>query len=134
MNKFLHALALFSVIIGIGGLTGTAFAQNDTSEINDVLYHLVTASTFLIAGIFYSASGYINKLRRSLSGEKVEIDYVRMGKTMILGVVLGIGAFILSIYNGDIIHVDTMHEFFVQVGLNAAAILFIHKWILASPK
>jgi len=130
LKKFI----LFALVIGaLSFFTSTVYGQVSTdsqSEVNIFTYG-VTAVTFVAAGVFYSMSGYIKKMRKKLSGDdSVTLDYSKMGKTIIIGIVLGVGAFIISTYLGETIHVSNMHEFFVQIGLNMSAILVIDKWIL----
>lgn len=130
LKKFI----LFALVFGVLSFgTSVVYGQVSTDpqpEVELVTY-IVTGTTFIAAGIFYSMSGYVKKLRKKLSGDNsVVLDYSKMGKTTAIGVILGIGAFILSTYNGETIHISTMQEFFVQVGLNTTAILIIDKWIL----
>lgn len=125
---------LFALVFGALSFgTSVVYGQTSTNpqpEVELVTY-IITGTTFVAAGVFYSMSGYVKKIRKKLSGDNsVKLDYSKMGKTTLIGVILGIGAFILSTYNGDTIHVSTMQEFFVQVGLNTTAILIIDKWIL----
>jgi len=124
---------LYALVFGVLSFGTSAVYGQSTDPQSEISYigHAITGLTFVAAGVFYATSGYIKKIRKKLSGDNsVKLDYSKMGKTTIIGVVLGIGAFIMSTYNGDIIHVANMHEFFVQVGLNMSAILIIDKWIL----
>lgn len=125
---------LFALVLGaLSFATSTVYGQvsTDTQPEVELMTYVITGATFLVAGIFYSTSGYVKKLRKKLSGDNnVEFDYSKMGKTTVIGVILGIGAFVMSTYLGETFYVVTMHEFFVQVGLNMSAILIIDKWIL----
>lgn len=131
LKKFiLFALVFGALSFGTSAVYGQV--STDPQPEVELITYIVTGTTFIAAGIFYSMSGYIKKLRKKLSGDKsVVLDYSKMGKTTAIGVILGIGAFILSTYNGETIHISTMQEFFVQVGLNTTAILIIDKWILS---
>jgi len=126
-KTILFALVFGALSFGTSVVYG---ASVDQAEISYLTY-AVTLLTFVAAGIFYATSGFIKKIRKKLAGDdSVKLDYSKMGKTTIIGIVLGIGAFIASSYNGEVIQVLNMHEFFVQVGLNISAILIIDKWIL----
>lgn len=128
-------IALYAVVFSILGLGTTAvYGQSSTSVPNEVvtpLHYAVTMLTFVAAGMFYSSSGYAKKLRKKLSGDtSVTLDYKKMGKTTIIGIIIGVAAFIWSTYHGETITVTTMEQFFVQVGLNMTAVLIIDKWLL----
>jgi len=132
-------LVLFSAGIGfVNGQMAIAL-ENDTSVTTAIdtpepttnsLAYLIAFSTFIVSGVFYSASGWIKKIRRKLAGADVPLDYKKMGKTVAIGVILGIGAFIYSTWDGDTIAVGTAQEFFIQVGINTSVILLVDKWIL----
>lgn len=124
--------ALLALVIGALGFgTSAVYGQTNTLVEVEPITYVVTGLTFVAAGIFYSSSGYVKKLRKKLSGDtSVTLDYTKMGKTTLIGVVIGIAAFIWSTYNGETIHVTTLEQFFVQVGLNTTAVLFIDKWLL----
>ncbi len=116
---------LYALVFGVLSFGTSAVYGQSTEPQSDISYigHVVTGLTFVTAGIFYSTSGYIKKIRRKLAGDNtVRLDYHKMGKTTAIGVILGAGAFVMSIYAGDIIHVANLHEFFVQVGLNISFI------------
>ena len=120
--------------------TGFAFAQNDTSVIEaeveegaSIVQVGITFLTFVASGVFYAASGWIKKIKRKLSGDDTKLDWSKLGKTTLIGVILGVGAMIASIAMGEIIIVDTAQQFLTQIGINTAAILFIDKWILGRP-
>lgn len=97
-------------------------------------HNAIALLTFVASGIFYSASGWIKQVRRHLAGEKVALDFRLMGKSVLIGLVLGIGAFVFSSYNGDTIAVSNIHEFVTQASINTTAILFIDKWLLGRSK
>lgn len=129
-NRLLLVIAgfvLFSTAIGF--VNGQMAEVEPEPPINPLVY-LVAFSTFIVSGVFYSASGWIKKIRRKLAGDNVPLDYKKMGKTVAIGIILGIGAFIYSTWDGDTITVSTAQEFFVQVGINTAVILLVDKWIL----
>jgi len=130
---------LFSA--GIGFVNGQmAIALEDDTSITTVidtpepttnpLAYLIAFSTFIVSGVFYSASGWIKKIRRKLADDTVTLDYKKMGKTTLIGVILGIGAFIYSTWDGNTIAISTAQEFLVQVGINTTVILLVDKWIL----
>jgi len=131
MNKgFKIALFVAAMAIGSYGLQ-SAFAQEEipTESIN-IIGMGVALVSFIVAGVFYSSSGYVKKVRRKLAGEDVHLDYAKMGKTVGIGVILGVAAMIWSTYNGDTIAINNIEEFLAQVGLNASVILIVDKWIL----
>lgn len=96
----------------------------------------IVFASFIVAGVIYSASGWLKKVRRKLAGENVPLDYRKMGKSVLIGVILGIAAMAWSAYEGDVIIITDAREFGVQVGLNMAVILLVDKLILgtAQPK
>ena len=129
IKKLVPFLAI-SVLLSVG--IGTVYAQTSTAttEESSLHHYAYVALSFLASGIFYSASGWIQRVRRKLAGENVALDYSKMGKSVLIGVILGVGAFAYSTYQGDTISIHTPQEFLVQVGINTTAILFISKWIL----
>jgi len=140
-NRLLLAIAAFvllSAVLGIANGQMVIAQSSDTSvttaEVEEAttsgLEYLIAFSTFIVSGVFYAASGWIKKIRRKLAGDNVPLDYQKLGKTTLIGVILGIGAFIYSTWDGDTIAVTTAQEFFVQVGINTTVILFVDKWIL----
>ena len=116
-----------------------------TAEVTAVAWALWGLS-FIAAGVFYSASGYAKALRRALTGESPNLDYRKMGKSVILGVVLGIVAIVLSHavevegpILADLSDTDPRKVLYAFIGLagsHTAVILAADKWLLgrASPK
>ena len=123
------------LLIASAPVMGLAFAQEagiiEVAEERDPIFDaIVYFSTFIVAAVYYSSSGYIKKVRRALSGEDVIIDYKKMGKTVLIGVIIGIGAYVYAVYDGEPVLILDAQGFLVQVGINSAAVLFIDKWIL----
>ncbi len=134
-RRILLAIPIF-VILSIG--LGAVYAQTpdpDTPEFSPEVGFVIVLSSFIVAGVFYSSSGWIKRVRRVLAGEKIPLDLKKMGRSVLIGVILGIGAMIFFIYDGNPIVINNVQEFFVQVGINTATILLVDKWILgrASP-
>ena len=130
--------AIAVLLFSIG--TGMAYAQNDTSivvaeaeEGTSIIQVGITFLTFVASGVFYAASGWIKKIKRKLSGDDTKLDWSKLGKTTLIGVILGVGAMVASLAMGEVIIVDNAQQFLTQVGINTAAILFIDKWILGRP-
>lgn len=124
------------VILSIG--LGAVYAQEptpNTPQLTAEAQFVIVLSSFIVAGVFYSSSGWIKRVRRVLAGEKIPLDLKKMGRSVLIGVILGIGAMIFFIYDGNPIVINNVQEFFVQVGINTATILLVDKWILgrASP-
>lgn len=116
-------------IVAILGID-SAYGQS-LDEAPPLFHYLLGFLTFPVAGIFYSSSGWIKKVREALAGSEEKIDYKKMGKTVLIGVLLGFGAYLFSVYNeDDFVNVSTMKLFLMQVGINTSAILFVDKWIL----
>ena len=129
-QKILLALLAFVVLSSAIGFVNGQEADPETEENVEFINYALAFATFVVAGVFYSSSGWIKKIRRVLAGENVPLDPNKMGKTVLIGVILGVGAFIYSAYEGDTIVVFTMQDFFVQVAINTTVILLIDKWIL----
>ena len=134
-RKILLAIPIF-IILSIG--LGAVYAQTpdpDTPKFSPEMGFVIVLSSFIVAGVFYSSSGWIKRVRRVLAGEKIPLDLKKMGRSVLIGVILGIGAMIFFIYDGNPIVISNVQEFFVQVGINTATILLVDKWILgrASP-
>jgi len=122
---FALTVSLFSIV------TGVTYAETEEpAAATQALGYVVAFSTFIVSGVFYAASGWIKKVRRKLVDDTVTLDYKKMRKAVLIGVILGLGAFIYSTYTGETINVTTPQEFFVQVGINTAIILLVDKWIL----
>jgi len=137
-TKQIAMTAIAVLLFSIG--TGMAYAQNDTSVVEaevdegtSIIQVGITFLTFVAAGVFYAASGWIKKIKRKLSGDDTKLDWTKLGKTTLIGVILGIGAMIVSVSMGEIIIVESSQQFLTQIGINTAAILFIDKWILGRP-
>jgi len=128
-NRILLAIAAFVLFSSAIGFVSGQVVDEEPAPISALAY-LVAFSTFIVSGVFYSASGWIKKIRRKLAGDNVPLDYHKMGKTVLIGVLLGIGAFVYSTWDGTTISVSTPQEFFIQVGINTAVILLVDKWIL----
>lgn len=124
-EKLLFAVTIIIASIG----TVSAWAQTET-ETTEPIHYLIAFGSFVVSGVFYSSSGWIKKIRKKLAGENVPLDYNKMAKTVGIGTLLGIGAFVYSTYLGETIHIIDMQQFLVQVSINTTAILFIDKWIL----
>lgn len=108
----------------------------DTPQFTGGLEYVIAFGSFIVAGVFYSSSGWIKRVRRKLAGEKLPLDYKKMGKSVLIGVILGVGAMVFSVYQGELIAIHNVQEFLAQVGINTATILLVDKWILgrANPK
>lgn len=96
----------------------------------DYYHETLAGLSFIVAGLLYSSLGYARKAMRALSGEDVTFDYSKMGKSVVLGIVLGIAAFVWTGVEGEVIKVENLKEFAAQVGLNSAAIMIVHKLLL----
>ncbi len=130
MRRGLLTIVVF-VVLSMG--IGFVYAQNPNPEdpqFTGGLEYVIAFSSFIAAGIFYSSSGWIKKVRRKLAGEKLPLDFKKMGKSVLIGIILGIGAMIFSVYDGEPIAIHNVKEFFIQVGINTATILLVDKWIL----
>lgn len=121
------------------------------AEIDPGTYHYALwGLSFIAAGVFYSASGYAKTLRRALTGDSVQLDYRKMGKSVVLGVILGITAMVLT---GTVDHAagtkiqediltnfgdlsnpfNTFLGFVTVAGSHTAIILAADKWLLGRP-
>jgi hypothetical protein len=119
------AILAFSVTFG------TVFGQEETpGEEFEMLHAALAMGSFLVAGVFYSSSGWIKKVRRKLVDDTVPLDLKKMGRSVLIGIFLGVGAMVASAYFGDVILVTNAEEFLVQIGLNTSVILLVDKWIL----
>ena len=120
-------LALTLLSVGMG----YAYAvEPEESTSIEIWQYVLAGASFIVAGIFYSSSGWIKKVRRKLAGDGDSLDYKKMGKSVLIGVILGAGAMIYSTYLGETIIILSAEQFFAQVAINTAAILFVDKWIL----
>lgn len=127
----LTKLSVLIPLIVIASITfENVFAQTSTEPLS-MYGHTIAALSFVIAGIYYSTTSFIKKFARSLNGDAtVKIDYAKVARTTLLGVIIGVGAFIMAEYNGTELHITTINEFLVQVALNLAAVLTIDKLLL----
>ena len=120
-------------IIGLG--FNYAFAQTSVVTTQDATYnYLVTIGVFVLGGITYSTVSYRSKLIKLLQGDKVDFDWEKLGKAILLGGLLGVAAAISAISTGEIIIVDSVSEFLQQVGVSIGAIFIVHKLLLSTPK
>ena len=100
----------------------------------DIPHEILIAGSFVAAGLFYSSMGYVKKVRRALAGESVVVDWEKMGKSVITGVLLGVIAWIAGASMGIVVHEDiditTPATFITAVGLNSSAILAVDRILL----
>ena len=127
------------MLITIGITTGYVHAQTPTEDQNILSdwSYVIGFLSFPAAGIYYATTGFAKKFARSLSGEKTPIDYGKIGRTTLLGVIVGVIAFVFTTYNGDTIHVTSLQQFLTQIAVNLAAVMTIDRLILggyAKPK
>ena len=129
---------VFAVLVTAGITTGYVHAQEpeEPTVLSDLGYVLGFAS-FPAAGIYYATTGYAKKFARSLAGEKTQIDYAKIGKATLLGVIVGVIAFVYTTYNDETIHVVSLNDFLTQVAINLAAVMTVDRLVLggyAKPK
>lgn len=128
--KTRYKLIFSALVLGLVlGMVPQVYAEENVTHIG-LIGHIVAFGSFVVAGVFYSASGYAKAFRRKFAGESVDIDYEKLGKNVLLGIFLAVGAFIYSAYIGDIIQINTVAGFLGQAAANITAILFIDKWII----
>lgn len=132
MNRY-TLLGIVTVIVFT--LTITVFtdvyAQEETvSDDMAVLGYVIAGFSFVGAGLYYTCLGYVKKLRRVLAGENVAVDLNKVRNSALLGVLVGVVAFIASLYNGETIHIVTVEEFIAQASINFTAVVTIDKLIL----
>ncbi len=132
-------LMVFAVLITAGVCTGYVHAQ--TPAENDTIFsdlgYIAGFLSFPAAGIYYSTTGFAKKFARSLAGEKTQIDYGKIGRTTLLGVIVEVIAFVYTAYNGETIHVVTLQQFLTQIAVNLAAVMTVDRLVLggyAKPK
>ena len=97
---------------------------------------LAAFGAFMAAGLYYSGLGYIKKVRRALAGEKVPIDYDKMGRTLSLGIMLGIAAFVYTVADQNEatkLVVDNHTSFLTVVGLATTAIMTVDRIVFQRP-
>lgn len=130
-KKQILLATIVMTLLSMGMSYAYAVEPEETVKV-EIWHHVLAGVSFVTAGIFYSSSGWIKRVRRTLvsNGNINSLDYKKMGKSILIGVILGSGAMIYSMYIGDHIVILNAEQFFVQVGLNTAAILLIDKWIL----
>ena len=129
-------LIIGTILCFSGVVIGEAFADNGTSPYS-LIPGLLGFLTFPAAGIYYATTGFVKKFARSLSGEKTEIDYTKIGKTTILGVLVGVASFVYVTIDGSVIQVLTLQEFLGQVAINLTVVLTVDRLVLggyAKPK
>jgi hypothetical protein len=108
------------------------YAQGESTTDYTLLSQILGFSTFIAAGMYYTTTGYISKIAKSLSGEDVSVDWVKVGKTTLLGVIIGVGAFMyVAMDDNTVIHVSSVSEFLAQASINFVIVVSIHKIILA---
>ena len=126
------ALAIVACIVA-GGAMSAVYAQEVDSETGielGVIGYVVAALTFVAGGLYYTCLGYFRKWRRAMAGEHVKFDMKKVRNSIILGLVVGIAAFVASEYSGEAIQVTNMNEFVEQALINVTAVMTIDKLIL----
>ena len=130
MKRF---LLLISLILLSSITISYVYAQTTvTVELPSLVGQIVGFTTFLAAGLYYALIGWIGKIAGSLSGQNVSIDYNKILKALILGIIIGVGAFIYM--EGEVIHITNVQEFITQASINLVAVLTVHKVIINAYK
>ena len=132
--RLLATFLLFaSVLLIITPVAVYAQAPADIPQENNQINYTqvgLAGLTFLLAGLWYSCAGFIKKFRRSLTDETVKLDPRRMSKSVIVGVITGIAAFIVTFVTGDVMRVSTPEEFGILFGIATGIVVSVDKTIL----
>ena len=131
--RLLATFLLFASVLLITPVAVYAQAPADIPQENNQINYTqvgLAGLTFLLAGLWYSCAGFIKKFRRSLTDETVKIDPKRMGKSVIVGVITGIAAFIVTFISGDVMTVSTPEEFGILFGIATGVVMTVDKTIL----
>ena len=131
--RLLATFLLFASVLLITPVAVYAQAPTDIPQgDNQINYTQVGLAglTFLLAGLWYSCAGFIKKFRRSLTDETVKLDPRRMGKSVIVGIITGIAAFIVTFVTGDVMRVSTPEEFGILFGIATGIVVSVDKTIL----
>lgn len=89
---------------------------------------------FLVAGVSYSLLGWWHKIKTYLRGDHTtKIDYRKMGKAAVLGLILGGAAYFAesSVTGNGVGDLTSPHEFAQQVIMTQGAIFAIDKLVLS---
>lgn len=90
---------------------------------------------FLVAGVSYSLLGWWHKIKTYLRGDHTtKIDYRKMGKAAVLGLILGGAAYFAesSVTGNGVGDLTSPHEFAQQVIMTQGAIFAIDKLVLSA--
>ncbi len=131
MKRFILILTL---IILLSVTISHVYGQTDVILEPTIIGQVIAFSTFLAAGIYYALIGWIGKVARSLSGQNVTIEWGRVLRASILGVLIGTGAFLYMEYQGQSIVVTTIQEFITQASINLVAVMTVYKVIINAYK
>ena len=130
MRKTKTLFSAITLILISAGMGHVYAAEAEEEKPIEVWQYVLAGASFILAGVFYSSSGWIKKVRRKVVGSGEKLDYHKMGRSVLVGLILGVGAIIYSAYQGETIIITTVEQFLVQVGLNTTAILLVDKWVL----
>lgn len=128
MKRF---LLLISLILLSSITVSYVYAQTtEVVELPSLLGQIIGFTTFLAAGLYYALMGWIGKIASALSGQKVSVDWDKVLRASVLGLIIGTGAFIYAEYQGQSIHVTDIQEFITQASVNLVAVMTVHRVII----
>lgn len=130
-----YAIAAVVIMLAAGAASAAAFGQDaagDGAGMGALAPYLGFAA-FMTAGLYYTSIGFVSRYARRLAGEQVPIDWRKVRNAFILGVILGIGAFITSVISDEVtIEIHTWKDFFGQTAVAVASVLTVHKLLISS--
>ena len=131
-TRFAFLAVVVTVSLAVPFLSLAYADQNDPA----LTHYGLAGASFIVAGLYYSSMGWVAKIRKALSSDDAKIDWGKMGKSVMVGIFLGVAAFVaMEVAGEDAISISTPQEFFTQVGINSAAILAVDKLLLGrAPK
>lgn len=124
------ALAGLAGIIIIGVYGAQAYAQT-LGDIEVGIHHYILSVTIFVgAGIVYSAIGWIRRARAKLAGADVKFNVRKAGMSTLLGLGLGVGAFIWTWISGTPLATTDPMQAAILWTTATNAVLYIDKIVM----
>ena len=91
----------------------------------------LTILAFTVAGLVWNNLGYLSAWRKyKNTPEWTGFEPKKLRDDLILGTILGLGAYLLSVYQGDITSIETLQAFLTVVAGGFAIVAVVDKAIV----
>ena len=94
---------------------------------------LLSIGAFVVAGLVWNNLGYLSAWRKYRNtAEWTGFELKKLRDDLILGFILGTGAYLLSVYQGDVTQITTLQSFLAVVAGGFAVVAVVDKAIVGA--